>query len=1125
MAKIIEGNIIIDDNASKGLTAAEKACKALYKQLSATIKKIPELEAQLESLSRKRNKGDAAYKAQIREINRQLEIAAKAQDRADKAGSKLANAKIRAGEEDLRLRRKIADRQHAEEISSKKAARDRRYERQREAAEIERLNLKEENSRKASERRITERTVAEELSRKKATRDRLAERQKAEQRLQQIRERGALRSSIMSQYTREIAERGRMRTAELELNRNAVNAEWERRRVLREQGDSAAHRRKLELLAGARELEELRGTRTLRQRDAMDAAELARMEASISRAISNAASKFGPGFVGRGLHEFGGRSLTQAIVSARQIDDKRELIKELQKIRDVVQKRLEANPWKRSMMERADRGGGGFMSRLYGGLSKFDSFSDALSSPSALKDVIFDAFGNGIFGRMGKGIIGAIGGNAIGGMIGGTGGSVAGSLIGGGAAGGPIGIAMAAVVMAVKAAANKVVDYARETKEIIERWSSERASESTGLRKKMQMSSEMFGIGNPRDVTEIDRQIYGLRRKELEYYRNGASGRQITSSAIDWLHLLGTSQTGGTFANREAAFRFSEALSNLSKANNLSAAEAETVRYQGMQILSKGYADILDIKPLLNSAPGFVREILAQTGMTRAEFLKSSSNPDMSQRFTAEKFLAAVEGVADYYRIFNERATSRTPEQQKEAAEAIVGMSSVLEEKEKKLAAEANIEVAKAEATSEFSSAIQESWYKMWSDTNDAQDGINAKVRFEMKVVKAISALMGGVLMVVTAIKNVIDLVFDTIMFVRDNFFTGLKLFVDQMWYWLKSGASWLIDKLPENSFTKDIKQFGKDIDPDSQKNRRKYLYEHLVDDKTEDFYNVMKSLVEQTTVSGRFARPGLSALYTSAISGMLSELYPLMEFPDLWLYEGKSQAEKEESRRVGRIINRKDFKDLMEYALENKIKSGKIEDPGLAKAMGVIAASTGVKLGDYTRKQVMLRQSRNGLLGYGWGNILDIYKQEIDDIVSGGRTGIEMFSGVTDALEKTQNPMVDKQIADNTKEIAQNTGKTAAAVSEKIVDILKEIAGVTVINKQTMVRPDLVFNFGSYGRSGSGELPNYIGNGEISAGPAFTKEQLEQLSKWTKNAIDRLFGRGGANVDSSVEIYNGEAR
>jgi len=1122
MAKIIEGDIVIEDSASKGLTAAEKACKALYKQLSATIKKIPELEAQLESLSRKRNKDDAAYKAQVKEINRQLEIAAKAQDRADKAGSKLANAKIRAGEEDLRLRRKIADRQHAEEISSKKAARDRRYERQREAAEIERLNLKEENSRKASERRITERTVAEELSRKKATRDRLAERQKAEQRLQQIRERGALRSSIMSQYTREIAERGRMRTAELELNRNAVNAEWERRRVLREQGDSVAHRRKLELLAGARELEELRGTRTLRQRDAMDAAELARMEASISRAISNAASKFGPGFVGRGLHEFGGRSLTQAIVSARQIDDKRELIKELQKIRDVVQKRLEANPWKRSMMERADRGSGGFMSRLYGGLSKFDSFSDALSSPSALKDVIFNAFGNGIFGRMGKGIIGAIGGNAIGGMIGGTGGSVAGSLIGGGAAGGAIGIAMAAVVMAVKAAANKVVDYVRETKEIIERWSSERASESTGLRKKMQMSNEMFGIGNPRDVTEIDRQIYGLRRKELEYYRNGASGRTITSSAIDWLHLLGTSQTGGTFANREAAFRFSEALSNLSKANNLSAAEAETVRYQGMQILSKGYADILDIKPLLNSAPGFVREILAQTGMTRAEFLKSSSNPDMSQRFTAEKFLAAVEGVADYYRIFNERATSRTPEQQKEAAEAIVGMSSVLEEKEKKLAAEANIEVAKAEATAEFSSAIQESWYKMWSDTNDAQDGVNEKVRFEMKMVKVISAVMGITLSTVVAIKNIIDLIWDALMFLVDNLVTGFKLFVDEMWYLLKKGLSGLIDLLPENSFTKEIKQFGRDIDPDSPREWKKFMYEHLIDDKTEDLYKVMKSLVEGTAATGRFSKQG-QVLTKSALDGMLLSLFPIVGAADDWIYKGETAAEREESKRVGRIIDLSQFESFINYGFEQAVKEGRIERQSVANAMRTFATATGTKLGNYARDKYRERLASEGLFGYS--DISRQAKGELDDFLSVINRSVSAYKSAGAALEKTQNPMVDKQIADNTKEIAQNTGKTAAAVSEKIVDILKEIAGVTVINKQTMVRPDLVFNFGSYGRSGSGELPNYIGNGEISAGPAFTKEQLEQLSKWTKNAIDRLFGRGGANVDSSVEIYNGEAR
>ena len=391
-----------------------------------------------------------------------------------------------------------------------------------------------------------------------------------------------------------------------------------------------------------------------------------------------------------------------------------------------------------------------------------------------------------------------------------------------------------------------------------------------------------------------------------------------------------------------------------------------------------------------------------------------------------------------------------------------------------------------------------------------------------MKMVKAIVALIGGIMIVVTTIKNVIDMVLDLILFLGDVVVTGLKLFVEEMWDNLRRAVSGFIDQLPETPFTNAIKKFGSDINPDSPRAWRKFTYEHLADDKTEDLYRVMKSYVEGTAITGRFSSLN-SVLSQPVIDGLVSALYPLVKADKNWIYEGNTPAEREESRRVGRIIGFGKFEASVKYGMNEALGSGEFMNSDFANAMRVFAQVTGTRVGDYTRDNYRARQAKEGVLGY-----LDLegkVKQDIKDVTDTAEAMQEAYNSVDAALDKTQNPMIDKQIADNTKETAANTGKTAAAVSEKIVDILKEIAGVTVINKQTMVRPDLVFNFGSYGRSGSGELSNYVGNGEISAGPAFTEEQLRALSKWTKNAIDRLFGRGGANVDSTVEIYNGEAR
>ena len=70
--------------------------------------------------------------------------------------------------------------------------------------------------------------------------------------------------------------------------------------------------------------------------------------------------------------------------------------------------------------------------------------------------------------------------------------------------------------------------------------------------------------------------------------------------------------------------------------------------------------------------------------------------------------------------------------------------------------------------------------------------------------------------------------------------------------------------------------------------------------------------------------------------------------------------------------------------------------------------------------------------------------------------------------MENVKAPYIPKMAGD-VRNIKDSVGKGNA----KILDILKEIAGITVINKVTRVRPDVVFNFGSYGRNGRNEDPN----------------------------------------------------
>lgn len=720
--------------------------------------------------------------------------------------------------------------------------------------------------------------------------------------------------------------------------------------------------------------------------------------------------------------------------------------------------------WQKKMDKLAAKGG--ILQPMWQSLGKSESAIDVARSPHLVSEGALGVFGK--MGKFGKGVSGFVGGRVIGGMMGSAG---LGGIVGGALAG-PIGIAIAALGTLIIGGISKLISVTKEISGILNEISTERAAESTSLRVKMQMSSEMFGV-DPRNVEGIDKKIYGLRTMEQEYYKHGMAGRDITTSAIDWLHLLGTKDSGGVFKDEKQAFDFSAALSAISKMNGLSDQEYETVRYQGMQILSKGYADILDVKPLLNSAPGFVRDLLQQTGMSRKELLESGR----TKTFTSDKFIGALMNVKDYYEVLSDRASSRTTAQQEEASKNIIGAAAVWDEQYEKAKAESNTRVANAVIQGGLADSIKESWYKMWSDTNDAQDGVNQKVQFEKNLTFAIWNFINDIYTAVVVIKNFFDVLFDIVLGIGKQIYAVIRGAYDVLVNGLSSLVAFILRGVAEAPFvdSEKLNIMANAYDPNSERNIKERAYNDAAE-------RIADAIIKNDLAGGR---ERIASELPEIFSDTKIVKYEKVRIPLPKMKNGKWDLFEFRKKRVkmpilGSVTNEDRLKRIVYSGLNSDDKTSKAADRSamIANIKNELE-SGGIKLNDAVVKKFGLRGDESA---YSWDNIaLSRMPQYMNEAVEDVKQDIDDAKNVLDKREETKE--LAKQAFENVKapylpKISRNTDDIKNAQGKgngQILDVLKEIAGITVINKVTRVRPDVVFNFGSYGRNGKNEDPNIV--------------------------------------------------
>ena len=867
---------------------------------------------------------------------------------------------------------------------------------------------------------------------------------------------------------------------------------------------------------------------------------------------------------------------------------------------EVVKKKTEKNvtvtssrrtDWQQRMDRLAAKNG--LLRPLWESMGKATTPMNTARSPHLITEGLMDSFMG--MGRIGRGIGGLATGRMIGSMFGSE---MAGGLIGS-AAGGPIGLAIGAAATLVVAGLGKLSERVDEIREILNEIATERARESTELRRKMQMSYEMFGV-DPRNIRQIDEKIYAMRGKELEMYRGGLPGRDITKSAVEWLHLLGTKDSGGTFANEAEAFDFSKALAAISKMNGLSKAEYETVRYQGMQILSKGYADILDIKPLLNSAPGFVRDLLQQTGMSRKQLLESGR----TREFTSDKFINALKAVEDYYVVLADRASSRTEESQKEAADNIIGSAAIWDEMYKKAKAESNMAVANAEFEAGIINDIKRSWFEMWSETGSAEDGVKQFVEWEKQLTYDILDTVLTAYENAVIFKNELDGVYNTAVLIADKIKALFYQFLNAIRKGLLDIVSSLSEALPENETLSALK--NKLAEADSVEGGEKRMVDAMTSAITKKLredelasgadyvakkysdilpdeirkgvweskqipmmeYVEPKNLTVSGTIAsvipavgvgkhlyeGDYGKAVMSLVPGFGVMNAMSE-YGLQEkggyykksmetvnrynkdatynVKDMVLFGGDA-----ERKRTGKMLDEKELSyNVRKYIVEPALKNGSAKLSGGAtpevfsdKTIGAKALASASKIRGFDA-QIHSYDDSGKLIGKT--NALDYFGFSGDKNKSSYWTGDAIVGRMWDeATEKfNRNAEQDRKDMERVREQVKKTREAAQAAAQNvhspyipkiakdvndmkngkgkgtnaILDILKEIAGVTVINKVTKVRPDVVFNFGSYGRSGKNEDPNLVSVGDT-----------EQLAAAIMSLMD--------TSDTSIEVMKNGA-
>lgn len=169
----------------------------------------------------------------------------------------------------------------------------------------------------------------------------------------------------------------------------------------------------------------------------------------------------------------------------------------------------------------------------------------------------------------------------------------------------------------------------------------EQAENDKRYQKKMQINPELYGIGQ-NDKAGRHKFMSDRYAKSREDSMNGLNGQKIMDNAALSAQQLGIKSKAnpdGFWNSMDEVESYSRSFNAAIQTTGANDQEVKTAELQFMQIMSKGYADATDLKPLMQSAPTMMAALAKEMGLTNKGVMNSGRDKTMTGEMIRDAFL------------------------------------------------------------------------------------------------------------------------------------------------------------------------------------------------------------------------------------------------------------------------------------------------------------------------------------------------------------------------------------------------------------------------------------------------------------------------------------------------------
>lgn len=169
----------------------------------------------------------------------------------------------------------------------------------------------------------------------------------------------------------------------------------------------------------------------------------------------------------------------------------------------------------------------------------------------------------------------------------------------------------------------------------------EQAENDKRYQKKMQINPELYGIGQ-NDKAGRHKFMSDRYAKSREDSMNALNGQKIMDNAALSAQQLGIKSKAnpdGFWNSMDEVESYSRSFNAAIQTTGANDQEVKTAELQFMQIMSKGYADATDLKPLMQSAPTMMAALAKEMGLTNKGVMNSGRDKTMTGEMIRDAFL------------------------------------------------------------------------------------------------------------------------------------------------------------------------------------------------------------------------------------------------------------------------------------------------------------------------------------------------------------------------------------------------------------------------------------------------------------------------------------------------------